>query len=67
MSEAAEADSMSESERLDMAVDQAIAAHDGYPRRTIRSLLLVQWQLEAKVSQGFIRGVQYGRFKCYSG
>jgi len=31
MSEAAEADSMSESERLDMAVDQAIAAHDGDP------------------------------------
>ena len=50
-----------------MAEDQAIATHDGDPRRTIRSLLLVQWQLEAKVSQGFIRGVQYGRFKCYSG
>ncbi|MBN9582489.1 MAG: hypothetical protein J0G37_13440 [Afipia sp.] len=31
MSEAAEADSMSESERLDMAVVQAIAAHDGDP------------------------------------
>ena len=35
MSEAAEADSMSESERLDMAVVQAIAAHDGDPCRTI--------------------------------
>ncbi|WP_210311951.1 hypothetical protein [Afipia massiliensis] len=67
MSEVAEADSMSESERLDLAVDQAIAAHDGDPRRTVRSLLLVQWQLEAKVSQGFIRGVRYGRFHCYNG
>lgn len=67
MSGAAEADSMSESERLDMAVDQAIAAHGGDLRRTIRSLLLVQWRLEAKVSQGFIRGVHYGRFYCYNG
>lgn len=67
MSEAAEADSMLESKWLDMAVDQAIAAQDGDPRRTTRSLLIVQWRLEAKVSQGFIRGVQYGRFKCCSG
>ncbi|GAB1715020.1 MAG: hypothetical protein NTAFB05_00620 [Nitrobacter sp.] len=67
MSEAAGADSISESERLDMAVDQAIAEHDGDPRRTIRTLLLVQWRLEAKVSQGFIRGVRYGRFRCYNG
>lgn len=66
MSEAAEADSMSESERLDMAVDRAIAAHDGDPRRPTRSLLIVWRRLEAKVSQGFIRGVQYGRFKCCS-
>jgi hypothetical protein len=50
MSEAAEANSMSESEWLDMAVDQAIAEHDGDPWRTIRTLLLVQWRLEAKVS-----------------
>lgn len=67
MSEAAEADSMSESKWLDMAVDQAIAAQDGDPRRTTRRMLIVQWRLEAKVSQGFIRGVQYGRFKCCSG
>lgn len=67
MSEAVEADSISESEWLDLAVDQAIAAHDGDPRRTIRRLILTQWRLETKVSQGFIRGVQYGRFKCYNG
>lgn len=67
MSEAAEADSMSASEWLNMAVDQAVAAHDGDLRRTIRSLLLVQRRLEAKVSQGFIRGVRYGRFHCYNG
>lgn len=58
---------MSESERLDMAADQAIAAHDGDPRRLIRSLLLVRWRLEAKLSRGFIRGVQYGRFKVLQG
>jgi hypothetical protein len=67
MPEVAEADSMSESERLDMAINKVIAAHDGDPRRTIWSLLLIQWRLEAKVSQGFISGVRYGRFKCYNG
>lgn len=66
--EAPEADSMSESKRLDMAVDQAIAAHDGDPRRTVQSLLLVHWQLEARSRRAsFTRGVLYGRFKCYSG
>lgn len=67
MPEAAEADSMLESERLDMAVDQAVAAHNGDLRRTIRSLLMVQWRLESKVSQGFTSGVRYGRFHCYNG
>lgn len=55
MSESAEGDSMSESERLDMAADQAIAAHDGDPRRMIRSLLLVRgdWRRNSReVSSG---------------
>lgn len=50
-----------------MAVDQDIAEHDGDLWRTLWTLLLVQWRLEAKVSQGFIRGVRYGCFHCYNG
>jgi len=69
--ERAPSDERSESERLDIAVDQAIAACGGDLRSTIRSLLLVieflEYELETKVSQGYIRGVNYGRFNTYSG
>jgi len=67
MSEVAEADFISESERLELVVDQAVAAHDGDMRLAIRTLILMQQELETKVSQGFIRGVWHGRFRCYSG
>ncbi len=67
MSELAEAAPVSESEQLESAVDQVIAIHDGDMRRAIRTLILIQKELETKVSQGFIRGVWHGRFKCYNG
>ncbi len=71
MVEAAQADSLSESERLDMAADQAIAACGGDVRSTIRALILaneyLEFEMHSKVSQGFIRGVYHGRFKTYSG
>ena len=67
MSDAAVAEPISDSERLELAVDQAITTHDGDMRRAIRTLILVQEELETKVSLGFVRGVRHGRFKCYNG
>jgi hypothetical protein len=65
------ADSQSESERLDVAADQAIAACGGDMRSTIRALILanefLEYELETKVSQGYVRGVKHGRFNTYSG
>jgi hypothetical protein len=65
------ADSQSESERLDVAADQAIEACGGDMRRTIRALTLanefLEYELETKVSQGYVRGVKHGRFNTYSG
>jgi hypothetical protein len=67
----APSDEQSESERLDIAVDQAIAACGGDLRSTIRSLLLVieylEYELETKVSQGYVRGVNHGGLNTYSG
>jgi hypothetical protein len=64
-------DAQSESERLDMAADQAIAACGGDLRSTIRALILVNeyldYELTMKVSQGYTRGVRHGRFRTYSG
>jgi hypothetical protein len=71
MAAAAEADSLSESERLDVAADQAIAACGGDMRSAIRALILANEFLEAEmqtnVSLGYMRGVKYGRFKIYAG
>ncbi|RTL62113.1 MAG: hypothetical protein EKK42_32825 [Pseudonocardiaceae bacterium] len=71
MSAQPEPDSQAESDRLDVAVDQAIAACGGDLRSTIRALILAneyfEWELERSVSRGFKRGLNHGRFKCYSG
>ena len=71
MAAAAEANSLSESERLDVAADQAIAACGGDMRSAIRALILANEFLEAEmqtnVSLGYMRGVKYGRFKTYAG
>jgi hypothetical protein len=61
----------SESERLDAAADDAIAACGGDMKSAIRALILanefLEWELVTKVSAGYLRGVKYGRFCCYSG
>lgn len=71
MAEASPTDSITESERLDVAADQAIAACGGDLRSTIRALILandfLEYELETKVSQGYVRGVKHGRFNTYSG
>jgi hypothetical protein len=64
-------DPITESERLDVAADQAIAACGGDMRSTIRALILanefLEAELETQVSHGYMRGVRHGRFKTYSG
>jgi hypothetical protein len=64
-------DSLSESERLDAAADQAIGACGGDLRSTIRALILVneflEHELQTKVSLGYTRGVRHGRFNTCSG
>jgi hypothetical protein len=64
MAEASPTDSQSESERLDVAVEQAIEACGGDLRSTIRALILanefLEHELETKVSQGYVRGVKQG-------
>jgi hypothetical protein len=71
MAEASPADSQSDSERLDMAANQAIEACGGDMRSTIRALILANEflgaELETQVSHGYRRGVRHGRFKAYSG
>jgi hypothetical protein len=64
-------DPQAESDRLDAACDQAIAACGGDLRSAIRALILaneyLEWEMEQNVSRGFLRGVKHGRFNCYSG
>ena len=71
MVETLPADSQSESERLDVAADQAIEACGGDMRSAIRALILanefLEYELQTKVSQGYVRGVKHGRFKTCSG
>jgi transposase InsO family protein len=59
------------SDRLDLAVEQAIDACAGDLRSTIRALILanefLQTELEMQVSHGYKRGVIHGRLKTYSG
>jgi len=71
MAEPLPTDSQSETERLDVAVEQAIEACGGDLRSTIRALILanefLQTELETQVSHGYKRGVKHGRFGTYSG
>lgn len=54
-----------------MAADQAIAACGDDMRSAIRALILanefLEFEMQSKVSQGYIRGVYHGRFKTYAG
>jgi hypothetical protein len=71
MAEAPSADSTSESDQLDAAADQAIAACGGDAREAVKALLIanefLEREMEAQVSHGFRWGVKHGRFKTYSG
>jgi hypothetical protein len=71
VAEASPTASMTESERLNVAADQAVAACGGDMRSTIRALTLanefLESELETQVSHGDLRGVRHGRFKTYSG
>jgi len=71
MSAQPEPDPQAESDQLDIAADEAIAACDGDMRSAIRALLLaneyLEWELDHSVSHGFLRGVKHGRAKTYSG
>lgn len=61
----------SENDRLDAAADEAIAACDGDMRSAIRALILaneyLEYELQTKVSAGYLRGVKHGRFDTFSG
>jgi hypothetical protein len=49
-------------DRLEAATDQAIAACGGKARDTVKALIVTNEFLEAQISQGYVRGVKYGRF-----
>jgi hypothetical protein len=61
----------SENDRLEAAADEAIAACDGDMRSAIRALILanefLEYELQTKVSAGYLRGVRHGRLNIYSG
>ena len=70
MTETAPADSPTESERLDVAADQAIAACGGDLRSTIRALILANEYLEHEVCelmQAVSHAYTRGRLKPYNG
>jgi hypothetical protein len=56
MAERKPADSQSESERLDLTADQAIAACGGDMRSTIRALILANEFLEAELETQVLHG-----------
>lgn len=60
-----------ESERIDTAINQAIAACDGDARNAVRALIItnefLEHELRTKVSHGYSRGYVHGRFKTYTG
>lgn len=61
----------SENDRLEVAADEAIAACGGDMRSAIRALILanefLEYELQTKVSAGYLRGVKHGRVGSYSG
>jgi hypothetical protein len=63
--------SVRESDTLEAAADQAIAACGGDAREAVKALLIanefLEAEIEASVSRGYLRGVRHGRFKAYSG
>ena len=61
---------ISESDRLEMATDEAIAACGGNPRDTVRALIVANEFLEVEVCelmQAVSHAYARGRFNTYSG
>lgn len=62
---------ITESERLDAAADEAIAACGGDLRSTIRALILanefLEYELRTSTSKGYKRGYDHGRYRTYTG
>jgi hypothetical protein len=56
-----------ESEWLEAATDQAIAACGGNARDAVKALIVANEFLESEVSSGYVRGYKHGRFKTYTG
>lgn len=66
-----ESNPQSKDDRLEAAADEAIAACSGDMRSAIRALILanefLEYELETKVSQGYMRGLRHGRFNTHTG
>jgi hypothetical protein len=60
-----------ETDRLEAAADEAIAACGGDVRAAVKALIVanefLESELEASVSIGYVRGYRHGRFKTYTG
>jgi len=71
MSATPEPNSQAEPDCLEAATDQAIAACGGDMRSAIRALILanefLEYELEAQVSAGYVRGYKHGRYRTYVG
>ena len=71
MSKASTPNPQSDVEWLEAAADQAIAACGGDAREAVKALLIanefLEREMEAQVSQGYVRGVRHGRLNVYSG
>jgi hypothetical protein len=67
MNEAPVSHPLRDAERLEVAVDQAIAACGGDAREAVKALIVANEFLETQISQGYPRGVKHGRFSTYSG
>ncbi len=67
MSEASAPNPLSDAEQFEASVDQAIAACGGDAREAVKALLVANEFLEARISQGYVRGVRHDRLNCYSG
>lgn len=61
----------SDTQALEAAADQAIAACGGDAREAVKALLIanefLEREMEVRVSRGYVRGVKHGRFSTYSG
>jgi hypothetical protein len=71
MSQSSAPNPQSDADRLNAATDQAIAACGGDAREAVKALIVanevLEREMEAQVSHGYLRGVKHGRFKTYSG